>query len=159
MTRLVTIIQMNAMRSQPANRINLPNDILLGYAEELLDQGKEVILTAKGNSMLPFIRDSKDSVCLKRAERIDIGDIVLAKVPQRGYIMHRIIGLDTDHVTLMGDGNICGTETCSRNDIVGCVKEIIKPGDRRRKPTKGRIWRFLKPFRRYLLFILRRIYK
>lgn len=145
------------MSSHSQNKIDLPNDILLGYAGELISQGKEVIMTAKGNSMLPFIRDSKDSVRLCKAGNVQVGDIILANVPGRGYIMHRIIGLDGNRITMMGDGNLSGTENCMTSDIIGIVTEIIKPGGKGHKPSKGRFWHFLKPLRRYLLFVIRRI--
>lgn len=145
------------MPQNAVNKIDLPNDILLGYAGELISQGKEVIMTAKGNSMLPFIRDSKDSVRLTMPVNVGIGDIILAKVPGRGYIMHRVIGLEGDNITMMGDGNIAGTESCTKSDVVGIVTEIIKPDGKGHKPSKGCFWRFLKPFRRYLLFIARRL--
>mgnify|MGYP000134470099 CR=1 FL=1 len=45
-------------------QVQLPNDILLSQAGEFLSEGREVILKAKGNSMLPFIRDGRDSVAL-----------------------------------------------------------------------------------------------
>ena len=57
----------------------------------------------------------------------------------------------------MGDGNIAGTERCTRADVIGTVSEIIRPSGRRRKPDRGRFWRFLKPIRRYLLGVYRRL--
>jgi hypothetical protein len=56
----------------------------------------------------------------------------------------------------MGDGNIAGTESCSRSDVMGTVVGIVK-GKRTVVPGKARIWRLLKPVRRYLLGIYRRI--
>lgn len=98
-------------------QVQLPNDILLSHAGEFLSEGREVILKAKGNSMLPFIRDGRDSVALRRCEDPQIGDIVLVRLPGR-YVMHRIISREGDIYTMMGDGNIRGTEsfrkkTCS----------------------------------------------
>ena len=105
--------------------------------------------------MLPFIRGGRDSVVLQKKESVEVGDIVLIRLPGR-YVLHRVIALDGDKVTLMGDGNIAGTEECTRADIMGTAIEIGR-GNRAVKPGKGRIWRALKPFRRYILAIYRRI--
>ena len=106
--------------------------------------------------MLPFIRGGVDRVVLRREPDVAVGDIVLVRIGER-YILHRIIALDGDALTLMGDGNIAGTERCTRADVIGTVSEIIRPSGRRRKPGQGRFWRFLKPIRRYLLGVYRRL--
>ena len=133
----------------------IPNEILLGEVGELLAEGKEVELLTKGCSMLPFIVGERDSVLLKKMDKVSVGDIVLARTG-RGYVLHRVFALDGEKVTLMGDGNLKGTESCCLDDISGIVKEILKPA-RRVKPGKGRLWRLLRPFRRYILFIYRRL--
>ena len=124
---------------------------------QLLDEGREVLFTPKGNSMLPFIKNGRDSVVLSKLHRpLDVGDIILVKIGQR-FIMHRVFALDGDNVTLMGDGNIRGKEYCYVSDVIGIVTEIHKESGRVVKPGKGRLWRLLLPFRRYLLFIYRRV--
>jgi len=140
------------------NTVQLPNDILLASAKDFLDEGREVVLRAKGNSMLPYIRDGRDSVVLKKSDSCVVGDIVLVHLPGR-FIMHRIIKLEGERFTMMGDGNIRGTESFSREDILGKVIWIEKENGRRVAPGKGRAWRALLPVRRYLLGIYRRIAK
>ena len=56
----------------------------------------------------------------------------------------------------MGDGNLSGTESCTVADVMGTVTAIER-GKRTVKPGKGRFWRFLKPLRRYILGIYRRL--
>ena len=58
----------------------------------------------------------------------------------------------------MGDGNIAGTERCTVADVLGTVTEIIRPDGRRRAPGRARFWRALKPVRRYLLAIYKRLF-
>jgi SOS-response transcriptional repressor LexA len=134
----------------------VPNEILLEEAADLLSRGIEVILMTKGNSMLPFIRGEKDSVNLKKYGAVEVGDIVLARIAPQRYVLHRIIALDGDKVTLMGDGNLVGTETCRLSDILGTVREIIRPNGSTKKVTKGTFWRKLLPVRRYILWIYRK---
>ena len=133
----------------------LPNEVLLEEAGELLNEGREVTFTPLGSSMLPFIRGGKDSVTLKKKPDAAVGDIVLVRLPGR-YVLHRIIELEGEKVTLMGDGNIVGTENCRLPDIMGTVTAIQK-GKRSVTPGDGRFWRVLKPFRRYILAIYRRL--
>lgn len=140
------------------NSVQLPNEILLSSAASFLEEGREVVIRAKGSSMLPFIRGDRDSVVLKKCDNPDVGDIVLVRFPDR-YIMHRIISRDGDRFRMMGDGNIRGTESFRREDILGRVIWIIKGNGRRVRPGDGRLWRMLLPLRRYILGIYRRIIK
>lgn len=137
-------------------QIQIPNDILLARAEEFLKEGREVILKAKGNSMLPFIRDGRDSVALRKCEDPQVGDIVLVKLPDR-YVMHRIIAHEGDSYTMMGDGNLRGTEHFKKEDVLGKVIRIIRDGKREVNPGSGKSWHLLLPIRRYLLAIYRRL--
>lgn len=130
--------------------------------KRLLDGGSEVIFTPKGLSMLPFIRGGKDSVALHKVPpgEIQVGDVVLAEIPpKRNKVMHRVFKREGDELTLMGDGNIRGTESCSVNDVMGKVTDVLpcKDPSRRRPLGKGKLWKALLPFRRYILAIYRRL--
>ncbi len=130
----------------------LPNDILLAEVGTLLGEGRDVSLTPLGRSMLPFIVGGKDTVTLRKMATIQVGDIVLAHLADTRYVLHRVISTDDDIITLMGDGNLVGTERCHKSDILGTVVTING-----KKPTKGIIWGKLKPIRRYLLALYRLI--
>ena len=138
------------------NSLTVPNDILLEEVAAVLDEGREAVITPTGNSMLPFIRGGRDRVVLRRQDGMAAGDIVLARIGDR-YVLHRVLGVSGTHLTLMGDGNIRGTESCTASDVIGTVVEIIRPDGRRCSPGKGRVWRALKPVRRYILAIYRRM--
>ena len=135
----------------------IPNEILLGEVTSLLAEGQEVVLLTKGGSMMPFLRSERDSVALRKLDKVEVGDIVLAHLGGGRYVLHRIIAIDGDNVTLMGDGNIKGTESCLKSDISGTVVRILKASGKEYVPGKGRWWRALKPFRRYILGVYRRI--
>ncbi|MBP5487512.1 MAG: S24/S26 family peptidase [Bacteroidales bacterium] len=123
----------------------------------LLDEGREVLFTPKGDSMLPFIKNGRDSVVLASLSRpLEVGDIILVKIGPK-YIMHRIFALDGDRVTLMGDGNIIGKEFCTSSDVIGIVTEIHKENGKVVKPGKGRFWRSIRPLRRYILAFYKRV--
>ena len=79
------------------------------------------------------------------------------------YVVHRIIKLDYDRVTLMGDGNVVGTEHCLIGDVKARVTHVVDAKERthyiynkgRRRAAK--VWYWLRPVRRYLLAIYRRL--
>ena len=131
------------------------NEILLEEAAALMLEGREVTFTPLGNSMLPFIRGGKDAVRLRKNPSVAIGDIILVRLPGR-YVLHRLIHMDGDRLTLMGDGNIAGTETCTTGDVLGTVTAILRDG-KEIIPGDGRLWRRLLPIRRYILAIYRRL--
>lgn len=141
--------------------IELENEVFLGEITKILSEGKKIVLKAKGNSMLPFIHNERDSVVLEKRETVRVGDIVLADVGKNGhkrFVLHRIIGIESDIVTLMGDGNVSGTESCSTEKISGTVIAIETPNGSRKSVPDGRIWRKLLPVRRYILAVYRRYY-
>lgn len=144
--------------------IELPNEILLGEVSRLLKEGRKVIIRTKGNSMRPFIEGCRDSVELAEPSCLKENDIVLAHLGDCSYVLHRIVGINGGEFTLMGDGNLRGTEHCTGNDICGVVLSIIRENGRildcsdasfRRRAI---LWRKLLPIRRYLLYIYRKIH-
>ena len=137
----------------------IPNDILLGEVTSLLAGGQEVVIMTKGNSMLPLLRSEKDSVALRKKDDVEVGDIVLAYLGGGRYVLHRIIAIEGENITLMGDGNVQGTEKCHKTDISGTVVRILRPSGKEAVPGKGRFWRAIKPLRRYILGIYRRVIK
>lgn len=139
----------------------LPNDILLGEVRKLVDEGHPVTLRVKGNSMLPFIYGGRDNVRFVKPSQYHVRDIALAEVGKGVYVVHRIIQIEGDRVTLMGDGNICGKEHCRLADLAGFVECIIRE-EREIDPYSekyrrwDRWWRRLLPVRRWILAVLKR---
>lgn len=134
----------------------IANELLLEEAAKLMEEGREVNFTPLGSSMLPFIKGGKDSVRLQKKPSVEVGDIALVRLAGPRYVLHRVIRVDGNDITLMGDGNIAGTESCKSEDVMGTVVAIVKK-NRTVIPGKARLWRILKPFRRYILGIYRRI--
>ena len=142
----------------------MPNDhYIIEEAIRLVKDGVSVTLPVNGNSMLPFIIGGKESVILQPPGLTDVGDVVLAWVNGNRYVIHRIIRIDDHQVTLMGDGNLAGTERCTLSDIKARVTHVVDAKGRRRylynnwRRWAARAWYALRPIRRYLLFIYRRV--
>lgn len=139
-------------------KVVLPKDVLLDEVARLLAEGHDVKMVPKGVSMLPFIRGDKDSVVLRKKNVVRVGDIVLARFGGK-YVMHRVVAVEGNSVTLMGDGNLQGVEQGDMSEVCGTVVEIVSPKGCHRKPSKGKLWRRLLPIRRYLLKIDRKWHK
>jgi hypothetical protein len=142
-------------------KVVVANQTLVEEISRLVNEGTQVTFVPKGSSMLPFIRGERDSVVLIKDDNIKPLDIVLAKVGS-SYVIHRVQAIDKDRLTLMGDGNLCGTEHCNRNDVLAKIVKIIKDGRQidctsESHRRKALIWKRLLPVRRYLLGIYRRI--
>lgn len=138
------------------------NSILIPEMAELLREGKEVRFTPTGVSMRPFIEGGKDVVVLRKLPEVRVGDIALAAIPHPAgvsYVLHRVIGVQAGTVTLMGDGNIGHTEQCTIEDVLGTVVLIENAHGRHKHLTRGRLWYHLRPFRRIILKIYRKLLK
>ena len=136
---------------------------IIEEAIRLVDEGVSVTLPVNGNSMLPFIIGGKESVILQQPELPKVGGVVLAWADGYRYVVHRIVRIDGERVTLMGDGNLMGTEHCLIGDIKARVTHVVDAKGRTHYLYKGwrklaaKVWYWLRPVRRYLLAIYRRL--
>ena len=136
-------------------KVILPNDVLFDEVTQLLNEGREVVIMSKGRSMLPFIRGGIDQVKLRHPDELSVGDIVLAHFGGR-YVLHRIVAIHGEEVTLMGDAVLKETERGDWTEVVGVVVEIISPNNRHRKPGKAWLWRHTLFLRKYQMKIYRK---
>ena len=141
----------------------ITDEQIIEAAIRLVEDGVSVTFPVNGNSMLPFIIGGKESVILQKPELPKVGDVVLAWVEKCRYVVHRIIRIDGDHVTLMGDGNLSGTEHCTLKDVKAKVTHVVGADERphdlycRWRRVAARLWWHLRPVRRYILAIYKRI--
>lgn len=133
-----------------------PDDVLMENFAALLDEGWEVCFTPKGDSMRPFLEGGRDSVVLRKNAVVEIGDVVLARLGNGQYVLHRVIGKSGEELMLMGDGNLHGTECVLVCNVLGTMVTIVKPDGKNVRPTKGKVWFRLLPFRKHLLWIYRK---
>lgn len=135
---------------------------IIRNAIQLVHEGMRVTFPVKGYSMLPFIIGGRESVDLVRPGAPRVGDVVLAWVEGCRYVVHRIIRVDGDRVTLMGDGNVAGVEHCRVSDVAALAVSVVTPGGRHRplyapwRVRASRLWWRLLPVRRWILAVYRR---
>lgn len=139
------------------------HELIINEAARLVSEGVSVTLPVNGSSMLPFIIGGRDSVILQKPGEPRVGDVVLAWVDGSRYVVHRIIRIDGDGITLMGDGNLVATEHCTAPDIKALATHIVDTGGNvrylytRRRRCMARLWRWLRPLRKYLLPVVKRL--
>lgn len=143
------------------NTVQMPNAIFLPQVVALLQEGHTVTLPLRGRSMRPFLEDGRDKALLKITNDYREGDAVLAEISKGHFVLHRIIKIDHENVTLRGDGNLFN-EYCKLGDIRAKAIGFYRKGNTAKADyTDGRKWRIyswwwtrLYPIRRYLLFAL-----
>ena len=145
--------------------IQFENAKFLPEVVRMLNEGHTVTLRLKGYSMRPFLEDGRDKALLTRVEDPKVGDPVLAEITPGHFVLHRIIAMEGDDVTLRGDGNLAN-EYCRRENVVGAVIGFYRKGRTKLDRTDGRKWRAysyvwmrLYPIRRYLLAFYRRVWR
>ena len=117
-----------------------------------------MLINVKGYSMRPFLESGRDKVRLSPVSTLQVGDAVLAEIRKDTYVLHRIVAIEGDGLTLMGDGNLRGVEHCRRSDVAGVVTCYVRRGrdieaSDPRLCRRVRLWRRLLPLRRYLLCV------
>ena len=133
------------------------DEVILAEAIRLVKEGVSVTFPVKGNSMLPFIVGDRDSVILEKPSALQWGDVVLALVERDNKQ-----GNGSD-VTVMGDGNLLLRERCKRSDVCAKVLQVVKPNGKKISFNSfwnrfaAKLWFFLLPFRRYLLWIFNKV--
>ncbi|MBQ8157664.1 MAG: S24/S26 family peptidase [Prevotella sp.] len=147
------------------NEINtkqLPNAEFLPFVISELHavEGKTVTLPLRGRSMRPFLEDQRDKALLIACHLPKVGDAVLAEISKGHFVLHRIIKIEGERVTLRGDGNF-GCEYCRCQDVKAKAIGFYRKGRNQLDSTEGWkwlvyswLWTRLFPLRRYLLFIL-----
>ena len=127
------------------------NRIAFAQTRDLLLEGQNVRICVQGQSMLPFFR-SGSVITLRplRHEDLRRGAVVMAETVQGNFVVHRIIQATPEEVTLLGDGNLT-PETMPPAKVYGVVdcSAIHR--------VLARVWLWLRPVRRYPLWVLRRI--
>ncbi len=144
--------------------ISFKNEDFLPEVLRLVNEGHTVTLPLRGVSMRPFLEDGRDKALLTKARKPKIGDPVLAIIDKRYYVLHRVVSIEGDKVTLLGDGNLT-PERCTMSDIVASVVGFYRKGSRQLDSVEGRkwktyswIWARLRPVRRWLLAFYRRVW-
>ena len=129
----------------------IANRELFSIVRDTLLEGKTVRVAVNGQSMLPFFR-SGSTITLRPVREEDLRkySVVMADAGH-AFVVHRIIEVGKESITLLGDGNLRGTECVTRDKIYGVVDCS------RTHLFFAKLWVWLRPLRRFPLAIFRRV--
>lgn len=97
---------------------------------EVLASGGEFRLYPHGTSMLPLIRQGRDSVALRRLDRpAQTQDILFYQRADGSFILHRVKEVTEKGLTLWGDNQIMLEHGVTENQIIGYAARVFR-GDR-----------------------------
>lgn len=140
----------------------MTNARLLPEVISMIEEGHTITLPLRGFSMRPFLEDGRDKALLGKAGQLKVGDVVLAEIRPKTYVLHRIIAINGEHITLLGDGNLT-PEYCRRCNVHAIALGFFRKGrthldsvNNRKWRCYSRCWMALSPLRRYLLWLYRR---
>lgn len=143
----------------PSAYVSMPNELLFPEVIRYIEMGKTVTIPLKGNSMRPFLCHQRDNALLCRCDKPRVGNPVLAEVTPNKYVLHRIVAINGDHVTLRGDGNL-GVEYCRLSDVKALAYGFLRKGrttpdliSHRKWRVYSWLWMRLLPVRRPLLHL------
>lgn len=133
--------------------------------EDSVEYGECFKIRVTGHSMLPLLGYGRDTIIIRRTRHDEsiVGRIAMYRLGPKHYVTHRVISVDGDTVTLLGDGRITKDEPIRRDMIVGVVESVIRQNGRLLSCTsrtwrlKERLW-LMQPMivRRYALALLHR---
>lgn len=97
---------------------------------EKLRNGGEVIITVKGRSMLPMLRDGRDKVCLTglSEEGLKKYDIPLFIRRNGCFILHRVVALNDKGYVIVGDNQSVLESPVLPGQVLGIVSGFWRDG-------------------------------
>lgn len=134
------------------NRKVVKNSIYFEIVETELKQGKDVLIPIRGNSMLPFFKDSQ-RIAIKPfvKSKISKGDVIIARWNGQ-VILHRLVHRKHNQLHLAGDNNLGLIEKVSEGDVIGVAKGYYNKKNIFKNITiidrsVGLLWFYLRPLR------------
>ena len=144
--------------------VAVQNAVFIPAVLKFIEEGNTVTIPLKGFSMRPFLEDGRDKALLTRVGELHAGDPILALVDHKRYVLHRIVKIEGDNMTLLGDGNL-RAEHCKTGDAVAAVVGFYRKGRTKLDPINGRKWKtyswtwmHLRLIRRWLLAFYRHLW-
>jgi hypothetical protein len=133
---------------------------------DMLEKNQTVKITVTGCSMMPFMREGKDSVNLVKADyaKLKRGDIVLIIRDDGVFVMHRILKKTSDFFYMVGDAQQWIEGPLLPQQVKAVVESVWKDNFEIKCSNIiwkliSEIWLLLRPFRYKILNILRKIKK
>lgn len=99
-----------------------------GILEDELKKGNKVKFKTKGRSMYPLLLDGRDSVVLKKINKIKINDIVLFKTDSGEYKLHRVKKIKNESIFTRGDALSKYDKAVKKDSIIATAVSFERNG-------------------------------
>lgn len=139
-------------------------DDAMPLIRERLSEGHEVIFSPRGTSMLPFIKEGRDTVTLAPPpKKLKKYDIPLYQRKNGQYVLHRVVRVG-DTYTCIGDNQFTYEEGVEHGQIIGVCSSFVRKGRQiHSDDLKWRLyaifWHYSRFPRRVAIGVIRRIKK
>jgi len=101
-------------------------DALMPLIRERLDVGQTVTFSPRGTSMLPMLRQGKDTVTLSPLpSKLKKYDLPLYRRENGQYVLHRIVRVGENY-TCIGDNQFACEETVSHSQMIAVVSSFTR---------------------------------
>lgn len=133
----------------------VPLDALMPIFREQLESGASVRFSPRGVSMLPMLRQGRDSVVLSPLpDRLKKYDVVLYRRDDGKYVLHRIVKIGKT-ITCIGDNQFILEAGLRRDQMIGVVSAFYRDERRISVKTWGYrfyrcLWHRTRPIRHFL---------
>ena len=108
------------------NKLELDLNQFWGLISETISSGGEFRLFHKGTSMMPLLREGKDSVLLVSPDNVKKNDIVLYRRASGQFVMHRVIKIKGDEYIMCGDNQCILEKGITKSNLLAKVKGIYR---------------------------------
>ena len=140
-----------------------PMTDLAPIIKEVVKSGRSVKIYPRGRSMLPMIKEGRDSVTLSKipSDGIKKYDVILYMRNNGEYILHRVVNVGETY-TCVGDARFVLERGIKEEQIIAVVTSFTKKGKDYTKNSVGykiyyRLRHLSRPLRRVCFAALRRI--
>lgn len=119
--------------------------------EDLLERDGRLVYKTKGTSMEPMLRQNRDLVIIEvPLSRLKKYDVALYRRGEQ-YVLHRVIGVKSDHYRIRGD-NTYSIERVPFDAVIGVLKSFNRKGSTHTVNERGyrfyaRFWNAIFPLR------------
>ncbi len=145
-----------------ANLRSLSMNDLVPLIRETVAQNQDFYLFPRGISMLPMLRQEKDSVCLSAVKGpLKKYDIPLYRRDDGAYILHRIVKTGETY-TCIGDNQYALEAGVRPDQIIAVVTSFTRGGKVIPVTNIGygiycRLWHWSRPLRRFCGRVIRKL--
>lgn len=136
---------------------------MVAIMRERIAAGQSVELSPRGTSMLPMLREGRDTVVLSaKSGRLKKYDLPLYRRAEGVYVLHRVVEVREDGYVCIGDNQFRRERGVTDEDIIAVVTAYRRgarliPVSSLRYRIYVRFWHNTRPVRKFLRRVKRKL--